>query len=306
MLEERRFKMSLGTLMASVKEAEKSGLPVLGNLIQWMIPSSTSIDRDLFQSEFMKDFNDSERGLIFPRGMTFKKSFTRAIKELSKSDPKHEYRKIPVAGADPRYGRILLKPDFSNSTFQVKNEGWISCNAENLELQSNDDEFKRSVTSAMDSRILAQDVRGMLSAWARYQKGFPTRQGGGSYFIPLTDRSVLQCENLNRLIGRFSKGYIVSLPIIGSENTYQGIRNSFRTSMLADVEKLRHSIGSFFKDNAKKQRGASEKRIQEVNDLKALASSYEYLLGDVVKEVSQDILKLEEFAKGFVDKPVDN
>lgn len=301
---------NLNSVVELIQSANKSGVDTIGAIIQWMVPGNTKIRRSQLEEQIMNLslFTKDEIDQMLPGVVTKKRAFTRAIQRYNadcrnkEAKTFKEYKKI--AGLPPGvtcYGLTVLKTDSEKKQFGLLNSGWVGLIEG--QVKSNDPALRSEIIDRMDTFLGASEIRSMMTRLCMMKKGFSTRKGGGSYFVPTdpTCDSINAIEKVSGCVQAYcNEMFLTVLPILGGAATVNNVKNVFDENLRTEIERFKRDVDDFFSSDTKKQKGATVRRLTEVKELRKFALSYEGILGPMVLELNEGLKKLEEYVEGAV------
>lgn len=302
---------NLTSIREAILEANSKGVQIIGSIVQWSIPQRSTAKLAEIENDLKAEgVSQSTLDRILPKPITLRKSFTKAIQAFNAanrtSQTPMKFRKLKSENpGQVVYALTELKANSKDRNFDLDNRGWV-CLIDN-EVRSNDDSLRQQVESLMTTQIGASEVRSTLSRWCRMRSGFTTRKGGGSYFVPNKDEFSVEADAITKVFQSHDCGMLITLPVLGGEVAKKNIANALNSSILTDIETFRREVKDFFSKNTRrKQKGATLKRLDEAQELRKYALSYEGLLGPIADDVRTALDDIETFVQSEVQNFVSN
>lgn len=301
---------NLTSIREAILEANAKGVQIIGSIVQWSIPQRSTAKLAEIENDLKAEgVSQSTLDRILPKPITLRKSFTKAIQAFNAkhrtSQTPMKFRKLKSENpGQVVYALTELKANNKDRNFDLDNRGWV-CLIDN-EVRSNDDSLRQQVESLMTTEIGASEVRSTLSRWCRMRSGFTTRKGGGSYFVPNKDEFSVEADAITKVFQSHDCGMLITLPVLGGEVAKKNIANALNSSILIDIETFRREVKDFFSKNTRKQKGATLKRLDEAQELRKYALSYEGLLGPIADDVRTALDDIEAFVQSEVQNFVSN
>ena len=131
------------------------------------------------------------------------------------------------------------------------------------------------------------------------------RQNGGMYFVPsCTDLPTTldaDCASMQQSLSAVNpKAHFVTLPVLGSPVGNSGIKQCFTQSFLGDIEQFKRETELFFSAEGKRQKGATLRRLEQVQDLRTFSLAYETILSEELEDVKDKLEELENYVESAV------
>jgi len=305
--------MSIQGLVKNVEEAAESpDVEIIGNIVMATIPNDTYEGYTETLSKFKSHFSDDDFvDTIIPRPMNMKKAFIRAIQQFNekKTNPDGsvvEFKRMKIDGAAAGvacYGRVTLSPDGIERKFDVEQDGWVAFIDD--EVRSNNPDLKSMLLQKMNLDLGPNEFRAAVSKFVGARRGFSMRQNGGMYFVPsCTDLPTTldaDCASMQQSLSAVNpKAHFVTLPVLGSPVGNSGIKQCFTQSFLGDIEQFKRETELFFSAEGKRQKGATLRRLEQVQDLRTFSLAYETILSEELEDVKDKLEELENYVESAV------
>lgn len=282
------------SLRQSIKRAEDRGVEVLGSLVQWSVPSKTTIKRD----DMLKFYTAENLSIAtIPAAPGWETALRRAVQRFN-TGSKIKLKRVKKDSISHYYAAYELAEDGDKISVNSEPRGYVELDMGGKLLFSDptaENEWGMRLRGFMTQDLDCNDIRNSMKAIIHRCNAFPTRPTGGAYFVPVSNSGAL--DSLNRAVKEISSDIsVVMLPILGDDRTKADLSDSFTGAMIRNIEQMKERLDDFFSDGKVKQASSSVRKLDEITRIRGLATSYSALLECELTDVDSKMRKLEKFA----------